>query len=88
MKLQLSYCRVIRVTFKDEEDTYPKKEEEGWNEPQTGSMPKLKEKERTVGERSWHHMDTDTRMGKGKNVVGNNFPGFISSHSKKCCIHS
>lgn len=56
----------------------------GWNEPWMGSLPELKEKKRTVGEISWVHMDTDTKMGKGKDVVRKKdlyLPGFVSSHS-------
>lgn len=65
-------------------------EGEGWKEPWTGSVPELKEK-RIVGEINWDCVDTDTRMGKGKDVVGTkdqSFPVFISSHSEKCCSHS
>ena len=76
---------MVGVPVKDEEDNcYPKNGSGGWNEPWIGSLPELKEKKRTVGEISWVHMDTDTKMGKGKDVVRKKdlyLPGFVSSHS-------
>lgn len=86
MKLPQSQCCVVGVPVKDEEDNYYPKNGSGggWNDPWIGSLPELKEKKRTVGEISWVHMDTDTKMGKGKDVVRKKdlyFPVIVSSHS-------